>query len=40
MADPAFVQKMIIEATIASVSSLYYEYRVRGDRFKVPSRSA
>ncbi|PNH06811.1 hypothetical protein TSOC_006794, partial [Tetrabaena socialis] len=34
MADPAFVQKMIIESAIAAVSSLYYEYRARGDRFK------
>jgi hypothetical protein len=34
MADPAFVQKMIIESTIAACSSLYYEYRARGDRFK------
>ncbi|GLC55983.1 hypothetical protein PLESTB_001051700 [Pleodorina starrii] len=34
MADPAFVQKMVIESAIAACSSLYYEYRVRGDRFK------
>ncbi|KXZ54311.1 hypothetical protein GPECTOR_5g396 [Gonium pectorale] len=34
MADPAFVQKMVIESTIAAVSSLYYEYRARGERFK------
>ncbi|EFJ43257.1 hypothetical protein VOLCADRAFT_106890 [Volvox carteri f. nagariensis] len=34
MADPAFVQKMVIESVIAACSSLYYEYRVRGDKFK------
>ncbi|GIL62854.1 hypothetical protein Vafri_17075 [Volvox africanus] len=34
MADPAFMQKMVIESTIAACSSLYYEYRARGDRFK------
>ncbi|KAG2496868.1 hypothetical protein HYH03_005269 [Edaphochlamys debaryana] len=34
MADPAFVQKMVIESSISAVASLYYEYRARGDRFK------
>mgnify|MGYP001807080811 CR=1 FL=1 len=34
MADPAFVQKMVIESAISAVASLYYEYRARGDRFK------
>lgn len=34
MADPAFVQKMAVESAIAACSSLYYEYRARGDKFK------
>lgn len=34
MADPAFVQKMVLESTIAACASLWYEYRARGERFK------
>ena len=33
MADPAFVQKMVLESSMAAAFSLYYEYRVRGDKF-------
>lgn len=34
MADPAFMQKLIIESAFASAASLWYEYRARGDSFK------
>jgi len=34
MADPAFVQKMVLESTFAAAVSLWYEYRARGDKFK------
>lgn len=34
MADPAFLQKMVLEQTMAVASSLLYEWQVRGDRFK------
>jgi len=33
MADPAFIQKLVIETTLATMSSLYYEWWVRRDRF-------
>ena len=34
MADPAFVQKLLIEQAITVGSSLYYEAATRGDRFR------
>jgi hypothetical protein len=34
MADPAFVQKLVLEQTIMACSSLYYEWSVRGENFK------
>jgi hypothetical protein len=34
MADPGFVQKAVLESSIAAVASLWYEYRARGDKFK------
>lgn len=34
MADPAFVQKMVLESAFAACASLYYEYKARGDKFK------
>ncbi|KAJ9513225.1 hypothetical protein QJQ45_029514 [Haematococcus lacustris] len=34
MADPGFVQKLAMESTIAAVASLWYEYRLRGDKLK------
>lgn len=33
MADPAFVQKMAIEQTIAATSCLFYEWYMRGENF-------
>lgn len=37
MADPAFIQKVLIENAITCVSSLWYEAEQRGDHFfKVP----
>ena len=33
MADPAFAQKLVIEGALAAGTSLYWEYRQRGDRF-------
>ena len=33
MADPAFAQKLAIESILASSASLFYEWRVRGDKF-------
>lgn len=33
MADPAFVQKMVVESSMSAALSLYYEYSVRGDKF-------
>eukprot|EP00197_Chlamydomonas_leiostraca_P002373 CAMPEP_0202858132 /NCGR_PEP_ID=MMETSP1391-20130828/788_1 /ASSEMBLY_ACC=CAM_ASM_000867 /TAXON_ID=1034604 /ORGANISM="Chlamydomonas leiostraca, Strain SAG 11-49" /LENGTH=566 /DNA_ID=CAMNT_0049537017 /DNA_START=145 /DNA_END=1845 /DNA_ORIENTATION=+ len=34
MADPGFVQKMVLESSFAAAASLWYEYRARGERFK------
>ncbi len=34
MADPGFIQKMVLEASFASLASLVYEYRLRGEKFK------
>jgi hypothetical protein len=34
MADPGFIQKMVLEASFASAASLWYEYKARGDKFK------
>lgn len=34
MADPGFLQKMVLEASFSAAASLWYEYRARGDRFK------
>ena len=34
MADPAFAQKLVLESTFAACASLYYEYRLRGERFQ------
>eukprot|EP00983_Pelagomonas_calceolata_P076743 1153553-Pelagomonas_calceolata.AAC.2 len=34
MADPGFVQKAVLESSIAACASLWYEYRARGERFK------
>lgn len=35
MADPAFVQKLVIEQILAAAASLYYEYQARGgENFK------
>ncbi len=34
MADPGFAQKIVLEAAFAGSASMYYEYRVRGDKFK------
>lgn len=34
MADPGFVQKMVLESAFAACASLWYEYRARGDKFK------
>lgn len=31
MADPAFLQKIILESAFASAASVWYEYRARGD---------
>lgn len=33
MADPAFMQKLVLEQMITVSSSLLYEAKVRGDRF-------
>lgn len=33
MADPAFMQKLVLEQMITVGSSLVYEAKVRGDRF-------
>lgn len=33
MADPAFVQKMVVESTFAAALSLWYESRARGEKF-------
>lgn len=33
MADPAFMQKLVLEQMITISSSLIYEAKVRGDRF-------
>jgi hypothetical protein len=33
MADPAFVQKLLIENVITAAGSLWYEVEQRGDRF-------
>lgn len=32
MADPGFVQKLVMEASFAGAASLFYEYRARGDK--------
>ena len=32
MADPAFLQKMVMEQTMAVCSSLWYEYQVRAGK--------
>lgn len=34
MADPAFVQKLVLEQTMMVCSSLYYEFTVRGENFQ------
>jgi hypothetical protein len=34
MADPGFVQKMVVETSVAACASLCYEYQARGERFK------
>lgn len=34
MADPGFVQKLILESSFAAVASMVYEYRLRGDKLK------
>ncbi len=34
MADPGFAQKLVLESCFASGASLWYEYRLRGDKFK------
>ena len=34
MADPAFVQKLVIEQTLAFSASMLHEWRTRGDAFK------
>jgi hypothetical protein len=34
MADPAFMQKLVLEQAIMACSSLYYEWSVRGDNFR------
>lgn len=33
MADPAFVQKLVIEQLLAATASLWYEFQARGDKF-------
>ena len=34
MADPAFIQKLVFEQVAAFSASMFYEWRVRGDKFK------
>lgn len=34
MADPAFIQKLVFEQVMAFSASMFYEWRVRGDKFK------
>jgi len=34
MADPGFVQKAVLESSIAACASLWFEYRARGEKFK------
>jgi len=34
MADPGFVQKLVMEGTFATAASLFYECRARGDKIK------
>lgn len=34
MADPGFVQKLVLESSFSALASLAYEYRLRGDKFK------
>lgn len=34
MADPAFMQKLVLESAFAAAASLWYEYRARGENFR------
>lgn len=34
MADPAFAQKLALESLFAASASMFYEWRVRGDKFR------
>ncbi len=34
MADPAFMQKMVLEQVMAAGFSMYHEYKTRGANFK------